>query len=93
MLVATVDGQVVGNVYLVQDIWNSFIFRLAVRKNFRGRGIGSKLMEESERLLKEKGVKDVALFVESGDEELVDYYKRRGYISMDKLHQCMYKEL
>jgi len=93
ILVATFNDQVVGNIYLIQDMWNSFIFRLAVRKDYRKRGIGSRLIEESERLLKEKGVRDVALFVRSDDRELIDYYEKRGYISMEKLHQCMYKEI
>lgn len=93
ILVAAIDGQVVGNVYLIRDMWNSFIFRLAVRRDFRKRGIGSKLMEEAERLLKEKGVKDVALFVRSDDRELIDYYQDRGYTPMNRLHQCMYKLL
>jgi len=74
-------------------MWNSFIFRLAVRKDSRKIGIGSKLMEESERLLKEKGVKEIALFVKHGNEKLIDYYKKIGYTPSDYLHQCMWKEL
>ena len=93
LLVATVDGQVVGNIYIIQDMWNSFLFRLAVRKNYRKRGIGSILIEESERLLREKGVRDVTLFVGSDDSELVGYYKKRGYNPMKKLYQWMHKEL
>ena len=93
ILVAVVDKQIVGSVYLIQDLWSSFIFTLAVRKEFRERGIGSKLMEESERILKEKGIKDVALFVREGHKELIDYYQKRGYAPMSTLHHGMYKEL
>src|SRR3989344_702465 len=93
MLVATFNRQIVGNVYIIQDAWNSFIFRLEVRKDYREKGIGSRLIEESERILRERGVKDVALFVRSDDSELIDFYKKRGYTPMDKLHQCMWKEL
>ncbi len=93
ILVATLDEKVVGNIYIILDRWSSFLFRLAVRKECREKGIGSKLIEESEKLLREKGVKDVALFVRSDDRELIDYYIHRGYTPMDKLHQCMWKEL
>lgn len=93
ILVATVGDKVVGSVYILEDRWNSFIFRLAVRKDFRERGIGSRLMEESENVLRTKRIRNVALFVRSNHEELVDYYKNRGYTPMDMLHQCMWKDL
>ena len=93
ILVATIDNKVVGNVYIIQDPWSSFIFRLAVRKKFKERGVGAMLMGEAEELLREKGVKDVALFVRSNHNELINYYKKMGYTSMENLHQCMYKEL
>ena|SRR3989344_4993217 len=93
ILVATIESEVVGSVYMVQDIWNSFIFRLAVQTNFRGQGIGSRLLDESEKILKDKGCKNVALLVRADEGELIDFYKNRGYKPMTRLHQCMYKEL
>ncbi len=93
ILVAEVDDQVVGNVYVIYDPWNSFIFRLAVRQEFREHGIGSRLMEAAELHLRQAGVKDVSLFVRSDHQELIDYYLKRGYTPMERTHQCMYKEL
>ena len=55
ILVAEVNGEVVGNVYIVSD-WGPLLFGLAVRKSCRNRGIGKRLVEEATKILKSKGV-------------------------------------
>ena len=40
ILVAEDDGKVVGNVYVIEDKWNSFLFRLAVRESYRDKELG-----------------------------------------------------
>ncbi len=77
ILVAAVKEEVVGNVYIVEDRWSSFIFRLAVRNDWRRQGIGSLLMEEAERRLREKGIKNIALFVRNNEQDLIEYYKKK----------------
>ena len=93
ILVAAIDGQVVGNVYLLQDSWNSFIFRLAVRKDFRKQGIGSLLMKEAENRLKSAGTAAISLFIREDDSELRYYYTKRGYEPMEHFHRFMHKRL
>ncbi|MEK6903213.1 MAG: GNAT family N-acetyltransferase [Nanoarchaeota archaeon] len=93
ILVAVVNDEVAGNVYIIEDQWSSFIFRLAVRKGFRRRGIGQTLMEEAEKRLRQKGIKEVALFVRDTHQELQDYYIKLGYTPMNVSHKCMYKNL
>ena|SRR3989344_6402962 len=51
ILVAEFDGKIIGNVYILYSPWSSFIFRLAVMKEFRKKGIGFKLICESEKIL------------------------------------------
>jgi|SRR3989344_851156 len=91
ILVAELEGVVVGNVYMVEDGWGPFIYRLAVKKSQRGKGIDSRLMEEAEKRLKEKGYREVHLNVDESDSELKEYYAKRGY-KEGNLYRWMSKE-
>ncbi len=64
ILVATDDGNIVGNVYIVGDDFQMLIFRLAVREDYREQGIGGVLMDEAERRIKEKRIDHVWAFSE-----------------------------
>jgi len=92
IIVAIVDGKVVGNVYIVAEPWCAFIFRLAVRKKYGKQGIGSLLLEEAEKMLRKTGVKWVSVFVEDAKEDLKGYYSKRGYEAAKK-YRCMDKNL
>lgn len=52
---------------------------VAVRADWRGRGIGSALLKECERLAREKGACKVTLEVLSGNEGARRLYRRLGY--------------
>ncbi len=93
ILVAVDDGTVVGNVYIVGDNFQTIIFRLAVKEDYRKQGIGSRLMDEAERRMKENGINHVALLVREGEEKTVAWYKKRGYYPAGSRHQVMHKKL
>ena len=94
ILVAEDDGKVVGNVYLVEDPWNSFIFRLSVREDYRDKGIGTLLMQEAEARLKSKGVSRVSVLVRDSElERLTGFYGDHGYIPMHPNHKVFTKSL
>ena len=92
ILVAVVDGRAVGSVYIVAEPWCAFIFRLVVRKDYRKTGTSSLLMKEAEKILKEKGIKWVSVFVEDSKEDLKKYYEKRGYVPA-KVYRDMDKDL
>ena len=77
--VATDDKKIVGVIYLIDDGWGSFLFRLSVLKSYRKHGIGSMLLEHAEKTLIKYGKKDVSLFIRSNDRMLLKYYKKRGF--------------
>jgi ribosomal protein S18 acetylase RimI-like enzyme len=54
MIVAVEDDKVVGTVFIIYDPWDSFVYHLGVHPNYQRRGIGSALMEEAEKRLKEE---------------------------------------
>jgi ribosomal protein S18 acetylase RimI-like enzyme len=78
IIVAIIDGKVLGCVYLVDDFL-PFIFRLAVKKTYRKRGIGKMLVQEAVQRLKKHGHKEIALFVDNEKDELKNWYRRQGF--------------
>lgn len=90
ILVAVLEKQIIGSVYIVEDGWSAKIARLCVGKNYRNKGIGSKLLEAAEEILKGKGRKEIALYVDEDNLDLKDFYKKRGYFPGGKC-RCMRK--
>ena len=78
ILVAVEDGRVVGTAFIISG-FIPFIFRLAVHPNYRNRGIGMKLMQFAEQVLKEKGHSHANILLAVNDEELQKLYERHGY--------------
>ncbi|EKE26775.1 MAG: hypothetical protein ACD_4C00144G0001 [uncultured bacterium (gcode 4)] len=92
ILVAESDNEVVGCQLIIKDEWTCFLFRLAIKENFRNQGIWSMLMKKAEDQLRDESVDEVAFFVNDEDLKLQEYYERRDYIKGWK-YRCMYKKL
>lgn len=92
LLVAEKSQQVVGTVSIVEDGRMAFLFRLAVAKNARKQGVGRRLLQEGERILKKRGHELVNIVLFDKEEELKGYYERLGY-KRGSLHLWMRKEL
>lgn len=58
-----------GNAYLT----------IAIRKEYRGKGIGSALMEKAEEYARERGCRRMELEVFGKNENAIALYKKRGY--------------
>ena len=91
ILVAELNGEVVGNVLIMEDGWGPFFFRLAVAKEYRHKGIGSRLVGEVEDILAIKGYREVYCLVKDNDTELKEYYKERGFKEGDTPYRVMLK--
>jgi ribosomal protein S18 acetylase RimI-like enzyme len=55
------------------------IHELAVRKKFWGKGIGKILLEEAVKHLKEKGKKQIGLWVGRKNKKAINFYKKYGF--------------
>jgi len=55
------------------------INQIFVRKEFRGKGIGSELMKAAVKWFKERKIKHLSLKVYAGNEKAYDIYKRWGF--------------
>ncbi|MCI4445227.1 MAG: GNAT family N-acetyltransferase, partial [Candidatus Aminicenantes bacterium] len=67
-LVAEFEGQIVGTVMATHDGRKGWINRLAVAKDFRGRGFGQLLVREAEKELEKQGLMIFAALIEEDNE-------------------------
>jgi ribosomal protein S18 acetylase RimI-like enzyme len=81
-LVAELDGRLVGTVIGGFDGRRGLVYHLAVLPSERGRGIGSQLMDELERRLKEKGCIRCYLLVTFDNPDAMEFYEARGWSRM-----------
>jgi ribosomal protein S18 acetylase RimI-like enzyme len=84
-LVAEADGCIIGSVIGGFDGRRGLVYHLAVSASFRGKGVGSRLMDEVEARLRAKGCLKCYLMVVPNNTEVEDYYQRRGWQPMDSI--------
>jgi ribosomal protein S18 acetylase RimI-like enzyme len=84
-LVAEVGGRLVGTVIGGFDGRRGMIYHLAVDSSAREHGIGSMLMDEVERRLKTKGCVKCYLMVTNENTPAMEFYKKRGWMHMDRV--------
>ena len=82
-LLAELDGQVVGSVLGGFDGRRGMVYHLAVADVYRKRGIGSILMDELEKRLRQKGCLRYYLLVTNDNLEAMCFYQARGWEEMD----------
>jgi len=79
ILIATEDDKVIGGVISLYNPFASFIFHLCVDPRYQNQGIGTKLMDEAEKNLMEKGVQTPVIYVDKENQKLVDFYRKRNW--------------
>lgn len=85
-LVAEADDGIIGSVIGGFDGRRGLIYHLAVSASFRGKGVGSRLMDEVEARLRAKGCLKCYLMVAPDNTEVEGYYQQRGWHPMDYVH-------
>ena len=85
VLVAEVDGRVVGTVIAVWDGWRGAIARLCVLPSHRRQGIGRALVAAGEEGLRAKGVRRVNVLVYEEDAGAGDLWTSRGYATNPRI--------
>ena len=84
-LVAVNGDRLVGTVMGGYDGHRGWIYSLAVDSNERHRGIGTELMAEAERRLKERGCLKVNLQVMPDNKGVVQFYRELGFSVENRL--------
>lgn len=81
VFVATVDGEAVGGVKLERtDPGRTKLSRLGVHEDWKGEGIGRRLLDRAEEFLGERGDDVVWLTTPEDHPYLPDLYRDRGYV-------------
>jgi ribosomal protein S18 acetylase RimI-like enzyme len=75
-LAACLDGQVIGTVMAGYDGHRGWINYLAVHPNHQGAGIGKRIMDEAESLLRASGCPKINLQVRRTNINVIEFYKK-----------------
>lgn len=79
VLVAEVDGRVIGSIIGVFDGWRGNVYRLAVHPDFRRHGVARSLVGEVERKLAEQGAKRITALVEKDHPWAMSFWEAVEY--------------
>ncbi|NIR87929.1 GNAT family N-acetyltransferase [Candidatus Bathyarchaeota archaeon] len=86
MLVAELESRVVGYIdyYVLPSIWEKWneatINYLFIHKDYQGKGIGSKLLEEVVKRADKIGIVELHIATEKGNERAIRLYKKHGFV-------------
>ncbi len=78
-LVAYSGDEIVGTVWGTFDGRRGYVVHLAVCRDYRGRGIGTRLMEKLEERFRAIGCQKVHLFVEEHNRAVAELYRQLGW--------------
>lgn len=86
MLVAELGGRIVGyaDYYVLPSIWEKWneatINYFFIHKDYQGKGIGSKLLEEVAKRADKVGIAELHVCTEKGNERAIRLYKKHGFL-------------
>jgi ribosomal protein S18 acetylase RimI-like enzyme len=84
-LVAELDGSIIGTVLGGFDGRRGMVYHLAIADTLRKHGVGTALMDELERRMKQKGCIRTYLLVTRENLDAVRFYENCGWEQMDLL--------
>jgi ribosomal protein S18 acetylase RimI-like enzyme len=79
VLVAEIGGRIVGSIIGAFDGWRGNIYRLAVHRDFRRKGVARALVIEVEERLIRQGAKRITALVEKDQPRAMSFWEAVGY--------------
>jgi len=92
IIIAEEKGRIIGTIFILYNPWQSFIYHLGVHPEYRNCGIGDKLMDKAEKILKKRSIKQPTLFIEKDNEKIIEFYKKRDWFVLYEV-LCMEKKI
>ena len=93
VFMAYVDGEFAGRIIVRKD-WNKFLFveDISVLKDFRGRGVGTALVNKAIEWAKNEGMKGLALETQDNNLLACRFYLKCGFV-LGAVNSMLYKNL
>jgi len=85
LLVADADGKIIGFIdrWIISDFVHggklAYIQNLYVSPNYRRKGIGSRLLQETVKRAKDKGVIEIHVSTEFDNKGAIEFYRKQGF--------------
>jgi ribosomal protein S18 acetylase RimI-like enzyme len=79
LLVAELEGEIVGTLIAAWDGWRGNLYRLAVVPQHRRRGIGRNLVRDGELALRSQGAVRLAAIVVEDHDQATGFWEAAGY--------------
>jgi len=79
LLVAEIDGVLIGSLIAAWDGWRGSFYRLAVSPEHRRKGLATTLLREGERRLRERGAVRLTAIVADDDAGATAFWRAAGY--------------
>ncbi len=76
----TENQAIIGCVMLVEKVDKLYLGMLTVSPELQGGGVGKKMLYEAENVARKKGLPKIGMTAISVRAELIDWYKRHGYV-------------
>lgn len=83
--VATDEKHLIGTIIAGFDGHRGWIYSLAVKKQYRNKGVGSILLKKALEELKKRGCLKVNLQVEGDNSKIVTFYEKNGFKVEDRI--------
>ena len=80
-----IAGFVIGMMYVDRKALRAHILTIDVSPAYRRRGIGQLLLQEVERIFRDKGVKASSLEVREDNVAAINLYRKLGYVNVGRL--------
>ncbi|MBI2026073.1 MAG: GNAT family N-acetyltransferase [Candidatus Levybacteria bacterium] len=85
ILIAEDNAKIIATIYLISfGSKIAFIFRLAVKKEYRNKGIATKLIKFAQDILSKRGVLEIGLLADASNKKLLDFYNKRLFKTSNK---------
>lgn len=80
------NGKIVGAIMAGHDGYRGFIHHTSVLEEYRGKGIGTKLVQAALKAIKDDGVNKVVLVVFKSNENGNGFWEKQGFDVRDDLY-------
>lgn len=79
VLVAEIEGKVVGVIVGALDGSRAYFYRLAVDPEYQGHGVGKQLVQAMEERFRQRGATQVIIMVNHDNQKVMPFYHSLGY--------------